>query len=282
VQRICLSADDGLQFVGASGDVRKTQAQAERMGLLDGKVALITGAGTGIGKGTALRFVEEGANVVIAARREAPLQETCTLAPDRLSWVRMDLTSHEDRANALQAVIARHGRLDVLVSNAGYQLWKDFDDTTDEEIDDLFYTNLSSTTRFIKQALPYLEKSKGNIVIVSSTAARYTPVPSQRLTVYSASKAGLNQLARTLAPELGPKGIRINVVAPGVTRGEYADASLESDPAVRDWILASTSMGRLGEAKDIAPCIVFLASDMASWVTGQVLDASGGWQVAGG
>jgi NAD(P)-dependent dehydrogenase (short-subunit alcohol dehydrogenase family) len=252
------------------------------MGQLEGKVALITGAGTGIGKGTALMFAEEGAKVVIAARREGPLQETCALAPEAISHIRMDLTSHEDRAKALEAVIDRHGRLDVLVSNAGYQLWKDFDDTTDEEIDELFYTNLSSTTRFIKQALPYLEQSRGNIVIISSTAARYTPVPSQKLTVYSASKAGLNQLARTLAPELGSKGIRINVVAPGVTRGEYADASLESDPAVRDWILASTSLGRLGEARDIARCIVFLASDRAAWVTGQVLDASGGWQVAGG
>lgn len=252
------------------------------MGMLEGKVALITGAGTGIGKGTALMFAREGAKVVIAARREGPLQEVCALAPESISWVRMDLTSHEDRAQALKTVIERHGRLDVLVSNAGYQLWKTFDETTDEEIDELFYTNLSSTTRLIKQALPYLEASKGNVVIISSTAARYTAVPSQKLTVYSASKAGLNQLARTLAPELGPKGLRINVVAPGVTRGEYADASLESDPATRDWILSTTSLGRLGEARDIAPVVVFLASDMASWVTGQVIDASGGWQIAAG
>ena len=131
------------------------------MGMLDGKVALITGAGTGIGKGTALMFAAEGAKVVIAARREQPLQEVCALAPDSISWVRMDLTSHDDRARALETVVERHGRLDVLVSNAGYQLWKDFADTTDEEIDELFYTNLSSTTRLIKQALPYLENSQG-------------------------------------------------------------------------------------------------------------------------
>ncbi|MBW8754953.1 MAG: SDR family oxidoreductase [Sphingomonadales bacterium] len=252
------------------------------MGLLEGKVALITGAGTGIGKGTALRFVEEGAKVVIAARREEPLQAVCAQAPGAISYVPMDLTSHENRAHALQTVIDRHGRLDVLVSNAGYQLWKDFADTTDEEIDELFYTNLSSTTRLIKQALPWLERAGGNIVIISSTAARYIAVPSQKLTVYSASKAGLNQLARTLAPELGPRGIRINVVAPGVTRGEYADASLESDPENAKWILSTTALGRFGEPSDIAPCIVFLASDMASWVTGQVLDASGGWQIAAG
>jgi NAD(P)-dependent dehydrogenase (short-subunit alcohol dehydrogenase family) len=254
------------------------------MGRLDGKVALITGGGTGIGKGTALLFAEEGARVVIAARREEPLQETCALAPDSISWVRMDLTSHAERAQALEAVIGRHGRLDVLVSNAGYQLWRPFAETTDEEIDELFYTNLASTTRLLKQALPHLEASRGNIVIVSSTAARYAPMPSQKLSVYSASKAGLNQLARTLAPELGPLGIRINVVAPGLTRGEYSGESLdlESDAATRDWIASVTALGRIGEPRDIARSIAFLASDDASWVTGQVLDASGGWQVSPG
>lgn len=254
------------------------------MGMLEGKVALITGAGTGIGKGTALMFAEQGAKVVIAARREGPLQEVCALAPHAISHVRMDLTSHEDRADALKAVNDRHGRLDVLVSNAGYQLWKTFAETTDEEIDALFYTNLSSTTRFLKQALPYLEASKGNIVIVSSTASRYTVVPSQKLSVYGASKAGLNQLARTLAPELGPMGIRINVVAPGLTRGEYSGESLdlEADTATREWIQSVTALGRMGEPRDVAQSIVFLASDQAAWVTGQVLDASGGWQISPG
>lgn len=251
------------------------------MGLLDGKVALITGAGTGIGKGTALAFAEEGAKVVIAARREAPLREVCALAPNSISWVRMDLTCHDDRAHALQTAIDRHGRLDVLVSNAGAQLWKSFAETTDEEIETIFQTNLASTARFFKQALPHLEASKGNIVVVSSTASHYTLVPTQKLSVYGASKAGLNQLTRTLAPELGPLGIRINAVAPGLTRGEYAGESLDldGDQATRDWIASVTALGRMGEPADIAQAIVFLASDRASWITGQVIDASGGWQI---
>src|ERR1700757_2226157 len=142
-------------------------------GMLDGKVALITGAGTGIGKGTALRFAREGAKVVIAARRIEKLQETAALAPEAISWVRMDLNSHEERAGALKTVVERHGRLDVLVSNAGSQLWKSLEETSDEEIEDIYRTNLASTVRFIKQAVPYLETSRGNIVIVSSTAGRY-------------------------------------------------------------------------------------------------------------
>lgn len=252
------------------------------MGMLEGKVALITGAGTGIGKGTALMFAREGAKVVIAARREGPLQETCAQTPDAISYVRMDLTSHDDRARALAAVIERHGRLDVLVSNAGAQLWKTFDETSDEEIDEIFDTNLTSTVRFLKQAMPLLEAAKGNVVIISSTASRYVVSPSQKLSVYGASKAGLNQLARSLAPELGPKGIRINAVAPGLTRGEYADASLAQDEATLAWIKSVTPLGRAGEPEDIARVITFMASDMAGWVTGQVIDASGGWQISAG
>jgi NAD(P)-dependent dehydrogenase (short-subunit alcohol dehydrogenase family) len=251
--------------------------------MLQGKIALITGAGTGIGKGTALRFAREGAKVVIAARRIEKLQETAALAPESISWVRMDLNNHEERARALETVIERHGRLDVLVSNAGSQLWKSLEDTSDAEIEDIYRTNLASTVRFIKQATPYLEASKGNIVIVSSTAGRYVLCPSQLLSVYGASKAGLNHFTRATAPELGPRGIRINAVAPGLTRGEYADEGLDrNDIATQEWIASVTPLGRIGEPDDIARVITFMASDMASWVTGQVLDASGGWQVAGG
>jgi NAD(P)-dependent dehydrogenase (short-subunit alcohol dehydrogenase family) len=253
------------------------------MGMLEGKVALITGAGTGIGKGTALKFAAEGAKVVIAARREAPLQETCALAPESISWVRMDLNEADERAKALNAVADRHGKLDILVSNAGSQLWKSFADTTDEEIEDIYQTNLASTVRFVKQAVPYLEASKGNVVIVSSTAGRYTLSPSQWLSVYGASKAGLNQFTRAVAPELGPRGIRINAVAPGLTRGEYADGSRSfDDEATREWVRSVTPLGRMGEPEDIAKVILFMASDQASWVTGQVLDASGGWQISPG
>lgn len=250
------------------------------MGMLEGKVALVTGGGTGIGKGIALFFAEQGAKVVIAARRLEKLTDTCALAPDAISAVAMDLCDAADRANAIQACLDRHGRLDILVSNAGAQLWKTFDETTDEEIETIFSTNLSATTRFIKQALPALKASGGNIVIISSTAGRYTAAPSQKLSVYGASKAGLNQLARTLAPELGPQGVRINVVAPGLTRGEYSGESLDMDEATLAWAKSVTPLGRMGEPIDIARSVTFLASDMASWITGQVLDTSGGWQIA--
>ncbi len=253
------------------------------MGMLEGKVALVTGAGTGIGKGIALMFAQHGAKVIVAARREDKLHETCSLAPDAISHVKMDLCAADDRAEAIRAAIERHGKLDILVSNAGAQLWKSFDETTDDEIETIFATNLTATARLIRQALPALEAARGNIVIISSTAARFTVSPSQNLSVYGASKAGLNQLARTLAPELGPKGVRINVVAPGLTRGEYADEGLsQNDIATQDWIRSVTPLGRIGQPEDVAKAVTFLASDMAAWITGQVLDASGGWQISPG
>jgi NAD(P)-dependent dehydrogenase (short-subunit alcohol dehydrogenase family) len=253
------------------------------MGILDGKVALITGGGTGIGRGTALRFVDEGAAVVIAARRLDKLEEVAALAPHAISCLAMDLNQADQRAAALDAVIERHGRLDVLVSNAGAQLWKSFAETTDEEIEDIYRTNLASTVRLVKQALPHLEASGGNIVIISSTASRFVVSPSQLLSVYGASKAGLNQFTRALAPEIGPLGVRINAVAPGLTRGEYAEEGLAlNDTATRDWIRSVTPLGRMGEPDDIAKVVAFMASDLASWVTGQIIDASGGWQIAGG
>lgn len=252
------------------------------MGILDGKIALVTGGGTGIGKGIALLLAAEGAKVVIAGRRDAPLRAVAAICPELIEPFRMDLTNRDDQARALDHVARRHDRLDILVNNAAYQLWKTFAETSEEEIDDLFFTNLSAITRFIKRALPQLEKSRGNIVNISSTAARYIAVPSQKLAVYSASKAGLNQLTRTLAPELGLLGVRINAVAPGLTRGEYAQDSLGADAATETWIQQATPLGRWGEPADIARTVLFLASEQASWVTGQVIDASGGWQIAAG
>jgi NAD(P)-dependent dehydrogenase (short-subunit alcohol dehydrogenase family) len=252
------------------------------MGTLTGKVALITGAGTGIGRGIAQAFAAEGARVVIAARREAPLQEVAALAPDKISHVRMDLTSKADRDAALKAVIERHGRLDVLVNNAAYQLWKPFVEISEAEITELYFTNMTSITLLIKSALPLLQKTKGNIVNISSTAGRYVSTPSDFLTVYGASKAGLNQLTRALAPEFGPLGVRINAVAPGVTLGEYALESMKEIPGHLDGLIQRTALGRVGKPEDIARAVLFLASDQAEWVTGQVIDSAGGWQVSAG
>jgi NAD(P)-dependent dehydrogenase (short-subunit alcohol dehydrogenase family) len=251
------------------------------MGILDGKAVLITGAGTGIGRATAELFAAEGAFVVIAARREHKLREVSATAPDRISDVQMDLANGADRQRALEFVLGRHGRLDVLVNNAANQLWKPFLEQTEDEIDAVIDTNLISTAKLIHAAVPHLQHTGGCIVNVSSTASRYSPMPSQNLTTYSASKAGLNMLTRTLAAELGPLGIRVNAVAPGLTWGEQASVTLEKSE-LHPTLTSMTALGRIGQPIDVARVILFMTSPQAAWVTGQVLDASGGWQIAGG
>lgn len=252
------------------------------MGRLEGKVALITGAGTGIGQGIAKLFAAEGASVVIAARREEKLRETVALDPERISLVRMDLTDRADRVAAVGAVIERHGRLDLLVNNAGCQISKPFAEQSEDEIAEVFETNLISTAQLIHAALPHIRSVKGNIVNISSTAGRYTQFPSSGMTMYSATRGGMNQLTRSLATELGPMGVRINAVAPGLTVGEVSGATLLSDPAMLSTLEGMTPLGRIGQPEDIAKAVLYLASDDAEWVTGQILDASGGWWIGGG
>jgi NAD(P)-dependent dehydrogenase (short-subunit alcohol dehydrogenase family) len=251
------------------------------MGMLEGKVALVTGAGTGIGRGIAELFAAEGARIVIAARREGPLREVAALAPGKISYVQMDLAKRQDRHDALNAVVDRHGRLDILINNAACQLWKPFLEQTEQEIAEVIETNLTSTAQLIHKAVPWLRQTRGSIVNISSTASRFSPMPSQKLTSYSASKAGINQLTRTLASELGPLGIRINAVAPGLTYGEMASVTLDRKE-LHEMLCGLTAFGRIGEPIDIARVVLLMVSDYSAWVTGQVLDASGGWQIGGG
>lgn len=247
--------------------------------MFEGKVALITGGGTGIGKATALRIVERGGKVVVTGRREKPLLDVVALAPNHIGYRCGDLADWSSHDGMIDHVVAQFGRLDILVNNAALAVWKPFMEHSAEEIARVLHVNLVSTAVLTQRAVPHLARTKGNVVNISSAAGKYTGMPPQNLSAYGSSKAGLNHLTRLLAAELGPMGIRVNAVSPGTTRTEIAEKVFENHQLIQRNI-AETPLGRVGEPIDIAKVICYLASEEADWVTGQIVDATGGYHMA--
>ena len=138
---------------------------------------------------------------------------------------------------------------------------------------------LEAPTALIQLALPQLRERGGCVINISSVAGRAVPYPQMYLSVYAAAKGGINQLTRALAGELGPSGVRVNAISPGVSESEASAANGYEDGEPMRRVIAATPLGRLGRASDTAQVAMFLASDAAAWVTGQVVDASGGFNI---
>jgi NAD(P)-dependent dehydrogenase (short-subunit alcohol dehydrogenase family) len=228
-----------------------------------------------MGRATAKKFASNGYDVIVTGRRLEALRETAEFAPDRITWFKGDVTQDEDRAGMLAAAIDRTGRLDVLVNNAAYQKSALFVDFTRGDIDLHILTNLTAPLLLIQAALPFLARTRGNVVNVTSAATLHYGQPPAQVTPYAAAKAGLNQLTRQLAGEVGKDGIRINAVSPGFTDTEMAAKAMEI-PAAVDWMIRETALRRVGRSDDIADVIFFLASDQARWITGEIIQAAGG------
>ncbi len=243
------------------------------------KAVIVTGATSGIGRAAAESFGREGASVVLVGRNEAALNETSGVvqaAGGRSVACAADVTTTDAPKRIVAAALDAFGRIDVLVNAAGVIATGALEATTDEVWDSMMAINLRAPFRLMRAAAPHLAEHKGCVVNVSSVnGLRSFP----GVLAYCVSKAGVDQLTRCAAIEMAPIGVRINAVNPGVTvtnlhrRSEMNDAQYE---AFLDRSKTTHPLGRPGQPDDIVGMILFLASDRASWMTGETIPIDGG------
>lgn len=247
---------------------------------LEGKVALVSGASKGIGAGIAKGLAAAGASVAVnyaSDRRGAEaVVAAITASGGRAIVVQGDVSKSADVARLFVEVKAAYGALDVLVNNAAvYKVELPLEKVTEEEFHREFNTNVLGPILMIREAVKYFGPSGGSIINIGSIASKLFP-PNQ--SIYTATKSAVDAITRALAKELGSKMIRVNSINPGATATEGARAAgvigVGSD--FEKQLLAMTPLGRIGQPSDIASIAVFLASDEASWLTGEIILASGG------
>ncbi|MBQ3712239.1 MAG: 3-oxoacyl-[Bacteroidales bacterium] len=242
------------------------------MGLLDGKVALVTGASRGIGKAIALRFASEGANIAFTDLKvsQETVDEIAALGVKVRAW-ESNAASFEDTARVVGEIVAEFGRIDVLVNNAG--ITKDGLMLRMEEAqwDAVLTVNLKSAFNYIHAVTPVMMKQRsGSIIGMASVVGIHGNAGQAN---YSASKAGMIALHKSMAKELGPRGIRANCIAPGFIISDMTAAMPEE---VRNEWIKTIPMRRGGTPEDVAGVALFLASDLSGYVSGQVIPVCGG------
>jgi NAD(P)-dependent dehydrogenase (short-subunit alcohol dehydrogenase family) len=248
-----------------------------------GKVALVTGGGTGIGAATALLLARYGADVAIAGRTEATLANTAeAIASEtghRCIWMRADVRDEAEVEALVARTVGELGRVDVLVNNAGWGDHAKLSDTTIEAWRLEFARNLDTGFLCTKAVGPHMRAQKSGAIVNVSSVAGSNGVAG--MSAYSVSKSGIQMFTRVAAAEWGQHGIRINCVAPGLIATENASKDFVANNLDVDKFCANYPLQRAGRAEDVARAIVFLASDASSYITGQTLAVDGGFSVAG-
>jgi NAD(P)-dependent dehydrogenase (short-subunit alcohol dehydrogenase family) len=243
---------------------------------LSSDVAVVTGGGSGIGESIALLLAEAGAKVAIAdlsAEAANSVAEQITSKGGTAIGVHCNIADGESAAAAIAEVHEKLGPVSVLVNNAAVWTIKKFADTTAEETDRIVGVTLIGTINMMRAALPDLLATQGRIVNIASDSAR---TGEHSMSVYAGAKAGVVAVTKSLAQEVGRKGVRANLIAPGTTVTP-GSASFIEQVGGADKLARAYPLGRLGAPADIAGAVLFLASPLSGWITGQVLSVSGGY-----
>ncbi|WP_025032078.1 SDR family NAD(P)-dependent oxidoreductase [Bradyrhizobium sp. DOA9] len=245
---------------------------------MSGKVCLVTGGGSGIGRATALRMATEGADaVIIAGRREAEIEAAaaaCRELGTEAIALQTDITKEDEVARLVGTAVARCGRLDVAFNNAGFQERRaPLEEQGTDTYDSVFDTNVRALFLCLRHQLPaMLAQGRGCIVVNTSVSGVRNPNPG--FSLYSASKAAAISLTRSVALENAPRGIRINAIAPGRV---VTDMMLRSGVGDIATVSAGLPLRRMGSPEEVAEAVVWLSSDASSYVVGHVLAADGGF-----
>jgi NAD(P)-dependent dehydrogenase (short-subunit alcohol dehydrogenase family) len=246
---------------------------------MQGKVALVTGASSGIGRATALLLAQKGASVVAAGRSEKDLTSLRDHLKSKKGSIKIhlaDLTEFSQVDRMVSEIVQNFGQIDVLVNSAGIIMTGNIEDTTIDDWDKMMNINLRSVFHLTRLCVPHLIETKGNVVNVSSVAGtRAFP----NVLAYCVSKAAIDQLTRCSALELAAKGVRVNAVNPGVVVTNLHTRSGMDVESYRKFLAHSKEthpIGRPGTAAEVAELICFLASDKAGWITGGTYEIDGG------